>query len=66
MSQVYRVSGGVMPRHRITLGLQAVIVLDEGYHKLVSVAQDATSYVMVTLRGGDRDVSGVVELPQVV
>ena len=55
-----------MPRHRITLGLRAVIVLDEGYHKLVLVAQDATSYVMVTLRGGDKVVSGVVELPQVV
>ena len=41
MSQVYRVSGGVMPRHRITLGLRAVIVLDEGYHKFMLVAMDA-------------------------
>ena len=28
VSQVYRVSGGVMLKHRITLGLRAVIVLD--------------------------------------
>ena len=41
MSQVYRISGGVMPRHRITLGLRAVIVLDEGYHKFMLVAMDA-------------------------
>ena len=28
----------------------------------MSVAQDATSYVLVTLRGGDRVVSGVVQV----
>ena len=42
MLQVYRVSGGVMPRHKITLGLRAVMVLDEGYRKFMLVAMDAT------------------------
>ena len=34
---------------------------DTGYHS-VSVAQDATVYVLVTLRGGDRVVLGVVRV----
>ena len=60
-----------MPKHRITRGLQSVIVLDEGYHKfcvsstgchIASVAQDATVYILVTLKGGNRVVSGVVRV----
>ena len=67
----YRVSGGAVPRHKIIQDLRVVIVLNEGYHKfcvsgtgchIVSIAQDATIYVLVTLRGRDRVVSRVVQV----
>ena len=63
MSQVYRVSGGVMLRHRITLDFWVVIVLDEGYHKFcVGSTGYYKLYVLVTLRGRDRVVSRVVRI----